>query len=171
MKLKQYAFGAITVLSLEIGFQINLQHAKADTYYATTGVKHYMPKSWRGTYYTTAGDVMKVSTYSISQNGKNVYKSSWHGWRKLAFGRINPLYATTRKHKVYTLNASAKYGYETSHEWRLTRKNGKAELIHYGAMGSLSIWHKYYAKRSSKSRTTIVNTDSYNLNYTTAKNL
>lgn len=82
---------------------------------------------------------MKVNTYSVSYNGKTYYKSSWSGWRKLAFARVDSTH--------YTFNALAKYGYQSSRRWRLKYKNGKKELINSQIMGAVTVWHQYVFKR------------------------
>lgn len=143
--VKKFWLLGIIILSMGIGFQLNQSSANAAT--------HHTPSSWRGTYYTTDGDTMNVNTYSIVLNGKTMYKSSWSGWRKLSFARIRASDAITHKHKVYTFNSLAKYGYQSSRQWRLTTKNGKKELINYQNMGYVVVWHKRYAATKVHFRT------------------
>lgn len=145
MNLKKVMLLGLTILAMGIGFQFNQGSASAAT--------HHTPSSWRGTYYTTDGDTMNVNTYSVVLNGKTMYKSSWNGWRKLSFARIGAGDAITHKHKVYTFNSLAKYGYQSSRQWRLTTKNGKKELINYQNMGNVIVWHKHYAATKIRFRT------------------
>ena len=135
MKLKKLMLLSITFVSTGIGFQLNQPSANAAT--------HHTPSSWRGSYYTTSGDTMKVNKYSVAFNGKTLYKSSWRSWHKLSFARIGAGDAITHKHKVYTFNSLAKYGYQMSGQWRLSSKNSKKELINYENMGVILVWHKY----------------------------
>lgn len=141
MNFKKILLLGIAIVSMGIGFQLKQTSANAAT--------HHTPSSWRGTYYTTSGDTMNVNKYSIVLNGKTMYKSSWSGWRKLSFARISSSDAITHKHKVYTFNLLAKYGYQSSRQWRLTTKNGKKELINYENMGYVVVWHKRYASKKS----------------------
>lgn len=103
---------------------------------------HYTPRSWRGTYYTSAGDEMHVNTYSVSLNGSTLYKSLWSGYHKLSFARTGAIHG----HALYTFNSLAKYGYESSRNWRGTYKNGHKELINYLNMGYITVWHAPYKK-------------------------
>ncbi|WP_461243620.1 hypothetical protein [Secundilactobacillus muriivasis] len=139
MKLSKYVLLGVTALSLGAGLAATTETANAAT---------YTPRSWRGTYYmnTDSGrSYMKVNTYSVVLNGKTMYKNTWSGWKKLSFKRISSADAVTKKHKLYTFNSLAKYGYQSSRQWRLTTKNGKKELINYQVQGYIDVWHKVSA--------------------------
>lgn len=134
-----------------IGF--SSKPSEASSYYPIRHYHTYTPRSWRGTYHTSAGDVLKVKTYSVTQNGKTFYKRGWNGWRKLAFAKVDSSY--------YTFNALAKYGYQSSRRWRLKYTNeGKKELINSEGMGSYVVWHKYTPKAPKP--------QNYDLNYKSA---
>lgn len=130
MKLKNCVLVGITVLSMGIGFQINQTSVHAAV--------HYMPKSWRGSYYTTSGRSLSVKAYSVAFDGKTLYKSSGHGWHRISFSRVGNFH----HHKVYQFN-NAKYEYQSSHMWRIAYKHGHKELINYAEMGYVQVWHKY----------------------------
>lgn len=132
MKFKNYILAGLTALSL--GMVAGTSPAKA-SYFIYKSVYYHMPASWRGTYYNSYGDTMKVNKYSISFNGKTSLKSSWSGWRKLAFAKVGK--------KYYTLNAYATMGANSSRRWKLFHKNGNTYLYHIGAMDSRTTWKKY----------------------------
>lgn len=159
IKFKDLAIIGVAATSFGIGFAVQQTTAQA-SYFIHYPSHGYTPRSWRGTYYNSYGATMNVNTYSIEQDGETVYKNTWSGWRKLSFARIAPGNAITKKHKIYTFNSLAKYGYQSSRQWRLTTKNGKKELIHYSTMGTVIVWHKYYAPKKVTFRTAD-NTDFY----------
>lgn len=140
MKFKRIILLSIAFISMGIGLQLNQPTAKAAT--------HHTPSSWQGTYYTTSDDVMDVNEHSVVLNGKTMYKNTWSGWRRLTFSKVKVLH----HHSVYQFN-KAKYGYQSSHMWRLTSKKGKKELINYANMGAVVVWHKYYSPKKVKFRT------------------
>lgn len=113
--------------------------SEASTYFPIRHYHTYTPRSWRGTYRTSAGDTLKVKAYSVSQNGKIFYKRGWRGWRKLAFAKVDSSH--------YTFNAFAKYGYQSSRRWHLKYNDfGKKELVNSVGMGYSVVWHKYTPK-------------------------
>lgn len=156
MKLSKYVLLGVAALSLGAGLSVHQTNVSAAVYYT--------PRSWRGTYYMNNYDggrtYMDVNTYSITQDGETLYKSSWSGWHKLSFAKITPSNAVNRKHKLYTFNSLSKYGYQSSGQWRLATKNGKKELLNYLNMGVINVWHKYYAPKKVSFRTAD-NTDFY----------
>ncbi|WP_172189217.1 hypothetical protein [Lentilactobacillus kribbianus] len=137
MKFKHYILAGVTALSF--GMVVNTltpDTALGSRYYQPfKNVRYSMPASWRGTYYNSYGDTMKVNKYSIYTNGQADYKSSWSGWRKLAFAKVSK--------KYYTLNAYATMGANSSRRWKMYRKGGNTYLYHIGAMNSRAKWKKY----------------------------
>lgn len=137
MKFKHYILAGVTALSF--GMVVNTSTpdtALGSRYYQPfKNVRYSMPASWRGTYYNSYGDTMKVNKYSIYTNGQADYKSSWSGWRKLAFAKVSK--------KYYTLNAYATMGANSSRRWKMYRKGGNTYLYHIGAMNSRAKWKKY----------------------------
>lgn len=103
MNASKIVYLGLTTLAVGLGVTLSDGTAQAAAY------QTYMPKSWRGSYTASSGSTLQVNTYSIALNGQTYYKSSWHGWKKLAFGKVT----ATR----YTLNKLAKYGYQSSRQW------------------------------------------------------
>ncbi|KRM93527.1 hypothetical protein FC56_GL000239 [Lentilactobacillus senioris DSM 24302 = JCM 17472] len=139
MKLKHLVITGISALSFCGFMAISNLTANAKT------IHYYTPKSWRGTYYAPNGSEMKVNTYSVSYNGKTFYKSSWSGWKKLAFSKVTKA--------TYTFNALAKYGFQSSRMWKMKHKNGKTYLVNYKIMGEVTYWKKYVKPKPLKGYT------------------
>lgn len=143
MKLKKILIMGIAILGL--GAVSSFKVAASSDYFVHGPITYHTPKSWRGTYHNSYGDTMKVNKYSVSYNGKTFYKSSWNGWRKLAIAKVDRNY--------YTLNAIAKYGYQSSRRWKLIHKNGNTYLYNKGAMESHTTWKKYVKSKKIKPKT------------------
>lgn len=137
MKFRNYVLvGLITVLLsiVTIVSQPSTAHAIGKYSYSFISVQYSIPKSWRGTY-THNHQVMRFNTHSISRNGKTLYKSTWHGYHKLAFAKTIDL-------GHYLINAYAKVGYESSQGWKLSHKNGKKVLTNYQNEGNRVVWYQ-----------------------------
>ncbi|WP_288529916.1 hypothetical protein [uncultured Secundilactobacillus sp.] len=138
-------------------FIVGMPTARASGYYGNVSYQTYMPSSWRGSYVTTQGDTLKVYKYSIFQNGEAMVKSSWSGWRKLAFAHVYK--------NRYTLNALAKIGANSTREWVRTTSHGHRVLIHYGLMGYRVVWHQRYSPFHGYKRANVKADYSYNTFY------
>ncbi|EHO52266.1 hypothetical protein, partial [Lentilactobacillus kisonensis] len=145
MKIKNSILLGAATLSFGVTMQSGISSTQAAIFHT--------PRSWRGSYHTTDGNSLRINTHSVIINGKVIYQSKWKGWHKLSFARIDYGDAITHKHKVYTFNSLAKYGYQGNGQWRLAIKHGKKELINYQNMGYVNVWHKYYSKAKYKFRT------------------
>lgn len=117
--------------------------ASSNTYFQAYKGHHYTPQKWRGKYYSNDGNLLIIRAHSLDLNGKTLYKSTWNGWKKLSFSRLKNDSTISNKYKWYTFNPLAKYGYQSSRQWRLKYKDGHKELVNYVLMGSSIIWHKY----------------------------
>ncbi|EEI25570.1 hypothetical protein HMPREF0519_0289, partial [Lentilactobacillus hilgardii DSM 20176 = ATCC 8290] len=80
-------------------------------------------------------------------------RSNWHGWRKLAFAKVDSSH--------YTFNVLAKYGYQSSRRWHLKYKNGKKELINNLEMGYSQVWYKsvHHTKKVKSKKTQVYGLD------------
>ena len=131
MYLKKMIMLGVTALSVGVGFGATQTTAKAAI--------NYMPKSWRGYYHTSSGRGLKITTHSVSFDGKTFYKSSAHGWRRIHLQKVANMY----HHPVYELNNAKVVDYLWSYEWWPAYRHGRKVLLHKANMGNhADVWYK-----------------------------
>lgn len=122
----------ITAASFIFTVFVNHEPAQAaDTYYHVGTIHSSTPTSWRGNWYSYVNGkfcLTQINKYSVTQkyNGKQhtLYKSTWKGYRKLAFAKIS---GTNR----YTFNAYATKAYQSDRGWRKTHRTVEGQKISF----------------------------------------
>lgn len=101
----------------------------ADTYYKVGKIHTTTPTSWRGNWYSYVNGkfcLTQINKSSVTQkyNGKKhtLFKSTWKGYRKLAFAKIS---GTNR----YTFNAYAAKAYQSDRGWRIAHRTVESQNI------------------------------------------
>lgn len=120
----------IAAASLTMTIFVNDQSVQAaDTYYKVGKIHTTTPTSWRGNWYSYVNGkfcLTQVNKYSVAQKYKGkkhtLFKSSWKGYRKLAFAKIS---GTNR----YTFNAYATKAYQSDRGWRITHRTVENQKI------------------------------------------
>ncbi|MEE8824020.1 hypothetical protein LASUN_10870 [Lentilactobacillus sunkii] len=127
-RLSKLLVSAVACLSFMIFTNHQSVHA-ADTYYKVGKIHSTTPTSWRGNWYSYVNGkfcLTQVNKYSVTQkyDGKKhtLFKSSWKGYRKLAFAKIN---GTNR----YTFNALAKKAYQSDKGWRVSHRTVESQRV------------------------------------------
>ncbi|QMU08763.1 hypothetical protein H3M12_03640 [Levilactobacillus suantsaii] len=111
------------------------------------------PTELRGTWYQYFGhhrwQALKITKHAVSMNGKRLYATNKHGWRKLHVLRLKKGQGAESGYKGYggtnyNLNSLAKYDYQTLGNVWLSHKrvHGKRTLGIYYNMGGFQVWTK-----------------------------